>query len=67
MNGIDSDDKHVVIDWDGIEGTPFTKINIKSGPKKKDLSQLYLHRMTKQVFTTNPLQKVSIELTQEKL
>ena len=55
MNGIESDDQHVVIDWDGIEGTPFTKINIKTGPKKKDVSSLYLHRMTKQVFMNNPL------------
>jgi hypothetical protein len=58
MNGIESDDQHFVQEWEGIEGTPFVKILVKTGPKKKDHKYLYLHRFTKQVFSHNPLETI---------
>ena len=58
MNGIESDQSTIVIDWDGIEGTPFTQINVKCGPKKNDIKKLYLHRVNKQIFKHNPMQPI---------
>ena len=52
MNDIDRDDK--VVDWDGIEGTPFTRIKMQRGRPKNKIYELWLHRTTKQVFTQSP-------------
>lgn len=54
MNGIESDASNVITSWEGIEGTPFTKISL-AGDKKGSKKYLYLHRTTKQIFTQNPL------------
>lgn len=56
VNGIESDDKSMVRDWEGVQGTPFVIIKVgQERSKRKELRCLYLHRMNKRIFLTNPM------------